>query len=128
MASWTDAAHSSLMTWDLTGQGFRMRLDPEVPAVLEQNVEAVVSDLLEMHDLDGDDVRAWAIHPGGPAILDVIGDRLGLGENDLRPSRAVLAEHGNCSSATVLLVLDRVRRDCELATATTLSRWPSGRD
>jgi predicted naringenin-chalcone synthase len=37
-----------------------------------------------------------------------------LGEADLAESWAVLNDHGNCSSATVLLVLERLRRERDL--------------
>lgn len=50
----------------------------------------------------------WAIHPGGPKIVDVVADRLGLDEPAVEASRAVLADHGNCSSATLLLILDQM--------------------
>jgi predicted naringenin-chalcone synthase len=39
-------------------------------------------------------------------VLDVVGEALGLDEEALRASRRVLAERGNCSSATVLLALE----------------------
>jgi predicted naringenin-chalcone synthase len=54
------------------------------------------------------DVGAWVIHPGGPEILDVVADKLGLSEEEVGPSRSVLHDFGNCSSATVLLILDRI--------------------
>ena len=57
------------------------------------------------------DLGGWSVHPGGPRILDVVADQLGLSEHDMAPSRTGLAEHGNCSSPTVLMVLDRLLRD-----------------
>jgi predicted naringenin-chalcone synthase len=39
-----------------------------------------------------------------------VAECLGLGDGDLAESRGVLAQDGNCSSATVLLVLEEVRR------------------
>ncbi len=71
----------------------------------------LVLELLTRHRLGVRDVAAWAVHPGGPRIIDVVADRLQLPESDVAGSRAVLREHGNCSSATVLLVLQRIRRD-----------------
>ena len=69
-----------------------------------------IDDLLTRNGLRRGDVQAWAVHPGGPRILDVVADRLGLAEDDLDASRRVLAEHGNCSSATLLLVLSELCR------------------
>ncbi len=53
----------------------------------------------------------WAIHPGGPRIISTVAERLGLQEEDVAPSRRVLRDHGNCSSATVLIVLDQLVQD-----------------
>jgi predicted naringenin-chalcone synthase len=97
------------MTWDVTDLGFRMGLSPEVPRVLARHVGPVVCDLLGRRGLRTSDVDAWAVHPGGPRILDTVAERLDLPSGALDASRQVLAEHGNCSSATVLLVLDALR-------------------
>jgi alkylresorcinol/alkylpyrone synthase len=106
----TAADAASLMTWSVTDHGFRMTLDRHVPDVLAAHVGPAVDDLLARNQLGRGDVAAWAVHPGGPRILDVVSDRLGLADDDLAASRHVLAEHGNCSSATLLLVLAELRR------------------
>ncbi|MFP8904962.1 type III polyketide synthase [Streptomyces atacamensis] len=111
IAALTDPATSDHMTWDVTDLGFRMGLSPRVPQVLAEHVRPVVKDLLARNGLDLPDVRAWAVHPGGPRILDTVRRELDLPPHALAASRSVLAEHGNCSSATVLLVLDRLLAD-----------------
>ena len=50
-------------------------------------------------------------HPGGKSILDAVERGLDLPDDALAHSRAVLAEFGNMSSATVLFVLQRVLED-----------------
>ncbi len=107
----TDARTADLMTWDITDLGFRMTLSRRVPEVLARHVRPLVDTLLADHGVAIEEVGGWAVHPGGPRILDVVVDRLGLRQDDLAASRQVLAEHGNCSSATVLLVLDELRRN-----------------
>ncbi len=109
-AARTDAQHADLMTWDITDAGFRMGLSPKVPEVLAEHVRPSVGDLLARHGLGLGDVAAWAVHPGGPRIVDTVAEELGLGEADVAESRAVLAEVGNCSSATILLILERLAR------------------
>jgi predicted naringenin-chalcone synthase len=104
----TDASTADHMTWDVTDLGFRMGLSPRVPDVLARHVGDVVEELLAGAGLRTEDVAGWAVHPGGPRILDVVRDHLGLTEEQLAASRHVLAEHGNCSSATVLLVLEEL--------------------
>jgi predicted naringenin-chalcone synthase len=106
----TDTATADHMTWDVTDLGFRMGLSPRVPDVLAVHVGPLVDSLLGRHGLTLSDVDGWAVHPGGPKILDVVRDRLGLSEEQMAPSRDTLATHGNCSSPTVLLIVDELRR------------------
>jgi len=96
----------SEMTWEIGNHGFALRLSPEVPKQLACSTEADLSRLL------GTGVRPdfWAVHPGGPAILDRIESALQLGPADLEQSRAILRRYGNMSSATILFILEEVRR------------------
>jgi alkylresorcinol/alkylpyrone synthase len=107
VVSRTDATTADHMTWHVTDLGFRMGLSPQVPEVLSRHVGPVVGDLLGRHGLTTAEVGGWAVHPGGPRILDVVRDSLELPAEALAPSRACLAEHGNCSSPTVLMILDQ---------------------
>jgi predicted naringenin-chalcone synthase len=106
----TDTATADHMTWEVTDLGFRMGLSPRVPDVLAEHVGPLVTELLDRHGMTLSDVDGWAVHPGGPKILDVVRDTLGLAEEQIAPSRDTLATHGNCSSATVLLIVDALRR------------------
>jgi predicted naringenin-chalcone synthase len=110
VAAVTDATKADYMTWDVTDQGFRMGLSPRVPAVLSVHVRPLVDDLLARHGLTIGDIDGWAVHPGGPKIVDVVQERLELSDTDVKASRDVLAAYGNCSSATVLLIVDALRR------------------
>jgi alkylresorcinol/alkylpyrone synthase len=104
----TDVTAIEQMTWDVTDLGFRMGLSPSVPDVLARHAGPVVTELLGRHGLAVGDVAGWAIHPGGRRIVEVVGETLGLDAAALAPSYGVLCDVGNCSSATVLLVLERV--------------------
>jgi predicted naringenin-chalcone synthase len=106
----TDTATADHMSWDVTDLGFRMGLSPKVPDVLAVYVGDLVDKLLVPRGLTVADVDGWAVHPGGPRILDVVRDELVLPEEALAESRGTLAEHGNCSSPTVLLILDALWR------------------
>jgi predicted naringenin-chalcone synthase len=96
------------MTWDVTDLGFRMGLSPRIPDVLEKHAAPVVNELLGRNGLTVSDVAGWAIHPGGRRIVEVVTKQLGLADSASRASYDVLRDVGNCSSATVLLVLQRV--------------------
>jgi alkylresorcinol/alkylpyrone synthase len=111
IASITDWASRDAMTWTITDTGFRMTLSPEVPRLLAAQVRGQVDDLLARHGLVVGDVAHWAIHPGGPRILDVCAEELDLDGTAMAASRDTLREHGNCSSATIVLVLERLLRD-----------------
>jgi predicted naringenin-chalcone synthase len=106
----TDTTVSEYMTWDITDLGFRMGLSHRVPEVLSRYVGQLVHELLDRHGLATTDVDGWAVHPGGPRILTVVERELGLPPSALAASRATLAAHGNCSSPTVLLILEALRR------------------
>lgn len=105
-----DFTTSDQMSWTITDHGFLMGLSPRVPVSLRRQVGPAVRTLLEPHGLAERDVAHWLIHPGGPSILDAIQARLELTSEQMAPSWAVLRDHGNCSSATVLLILDNLLR------------------
>lgn len=108
IAARTDVSTSELMTWDVTDLGFKMGLSPQIPDVLAGQIADVVDTLLARNGVVAADVAGWAVHPGGRRILDVVAERLELPAAAMAPSYAVLREFGNCSSATVLLVLERM--------------------
>jgi len=56
----------------------------------------------------------YAVHPGGPKILDRVRDVLALEERQIEASRRVLHEHGNMSSATVPHVWMDIARSADV--------------
>lgn len=110
VAAVTDPSTSDYMTWDVTDTGFRMGLSPRVADVLSDHLRPMVTQLLARNDLTLSNVDGWVVHPGGPRILDVTARDLELPPGALAASEATLREHGNCSSATVLLVLAELLR------------------
>ncbi|WP_206443409.1 type III polyketide synthase, partial [Candidatus Protofrankia californiensis] len=110
----TDSSVSEYMGLLVTDHGFRMRLSPQVPEVLERHVADLVTNLLTTHGYTSDDVDGWAIHPGGARILRVVAEQLQLSDEAIAPSYDVLREYGNCSSATVLIVLQRLLQTREI--------------
>ena len=104
----TDVTTADHMRWDITDLGFRMGLSRHLPDVVAGQVGPLVDRLLARNGLRREQVHGWAVHPGGPRILDVVAAELRLDDADLAPARRVLDQHGNCSSPTVLVVLDEL--------------------
>lgn len=101
---------ASEMAWNIGDEGFEMVLSTAVPKLVGVHVPAAVTSLLGEGETFAD-VPVWAVHPGGRAILDRAQDALALPDTAVSSSRAVLRDHGNMSSATVLFVLrDAVER------------------
>ncbi|MEV6684765.1 3-oxoacyl-[acyl-carrier-protein] synthase III C-terminal domain-containing protein [Streptomyces sp. NPDC051130] len=99
----------SLLGWDIGHWGFRMVMGRELPTLVRLHVAEEVEAFLAGHDLKPADVDAWICHPGGPKILDVLGEALGLPDTALAASRRSLASAGNLSSASVLHILGDVQ-------------------
>ena len=91
------------MTWTPTSTGMRMTLSREVP----EKIRDRLPDLLEELSLaSGVDIRVlksslFAVHPGGPKIIDQVKKRLELSEEQVQYSRKILKYRGNMSSATL---------------------------
>jgi alkylresorcinol/alkylpyrone synthase len=103
-----DFASIKQMSWNITDEGFVMGLSRRIPVSLGRALGPVIDRLLAPHGLTPRDVRHWLIHPGGPDILRVVQSGMKLSEEQVQPSYEVLAEYGNCSSSTVLIILDRM--------------------
>jgi alkylresorcinol/alkylpyrone synthase len=99
-----------LMGFHLGNGGLQIILDRELAPFVERHVEASVAGFLDRQGLRRDEIARWVLHPGGRKIIEVMACRLGLAAGDLAPTEAVLQEHGNMSSVTVLFVLDEVLR------------------
>jgi predicted naringenin-chalcone synthase len=98
------------MGWTVGDHGFEMSLSRRVPGLIAKHIRPWMESWLGDNGLSLDDVRSWAIHPGGPKILAAAGEGLGLPAEALAVSQDVYAAHGNMSSPTVLFILGRLRQ------------------
>jgi alpha-pyrone synthase len=105
--SWLEPGTQGEMAWELGDTGFQMRLSALVPRILGLNTGQFLATALALPPEQVRDLDFWAVHPGGPAILDQVERSLGLGPESLDASRAVLRDYGNMSSPTVFFVLAR---------------------
>jgi predicted naringenin-chalcone synthase len=97
------------MSWTIGDHGFEMTLSKRVPGLIREHLRPWLESWLGRHGLRLETIGSWAIHPGGPRILDAIAEALGLTEANLHTARQVFADHGNMSSPTVLFIVDRLR-------------------
>jgi predicted naringenin-chalcone synthase len=97
------------MTWTIGDHGFEMTLSSRVPEILGKGLPSWLESWLARAGVRREAIASWAIHPGGPRILTAIEKALGLSRDATATSREVLAQCGNLSSPTVLMVLDRLR-------------------
>jgi predicted naringenin-chalcone synthase len=98
------------MTWRVGDRGFVMTLSPEVAPLIRSHLAPWLEAWLGRYGLSAGEVGSWAVHPGGPRILDAVRDALGLDRSAMAESRSVLRDYGNMSSPTVMFILDRLIR------------------
>lgn len=96
------------MTWKLGDHGFQMSLSAEVPNWIQRKLRDWLVPWLAQQGFGLDGIGQWAVHPGGPRILDAIETSLELDDEALAASREVLRRYGNMSSPTVAFVLERL--------------------
>jgi alpha-pyrone synthase len=114
------------ITWRIGDSGFDMTLSGFVPLTLARALPEHAPAILA--GVPAEEVALWAVHPGGRSVLDAVVHGFGLPDRALDVSRAVLRDHGNMSSATVMFVLRRMmeaarpgERGCALAFGPGLS-------
>lgn len=98
------------MSWRIGNHGFEMYLSPRVPQLIASQLRPWLATWLERAGLTLPDLGSWAIHPGGPRILDTISSALGLPREATSVSREILAQCGNMSSPTILFILKELMR------------------
>ncbi|MHC2183898.1 putative naringenin-chalcone synthase [Paenibacillus sp. PvR052] len=96
------------MVWEVGNTGFDLYLSPHIPKLIGQGVPAEVERFLGQTKPE-----LWAIHPGGRGIVDTLQDIFGLTDDQVRPSRNVLRQYGNLSSATILFVLNEMKQELQ---------------
>jgi predicted naringenin-chalcone synthase len=84
------------------------QLSLSLPHLAGKAVAGVIKKLLEPLNMDVQDVKHWALHPGGEKIINAVRDAIGLTEKQTCASRAILSEYGNMSSPSVWFVLQRI--------------------
>ncbi|GIZ09824.1 3-oxoacyl-[acyl-carrier-protein] synthase III C-terminal domain-containing protein [Flavobacterium sp. UMI-01] len=105
------------MSWDLGEYNFLMTLSKRVPVFIRKNIKSFLTNLCQKGGIKLDEFKSkmhFAIHPGGPKIIDYVVGELGLQEEQASWSYFVLRKHGNMSSATIPHIFDKIIKDPEI--------------
>jgi predicted naringenin-chalcone synthase len=110
------------MRWVVGDHGMQMTLSRDVPEEIARVLRGFATELFARAGIDLRRIRdcAFAVHPGGPRIIDGVRDVLELDEPQVRTSRAVLLDHGNMSSATLPHIWMRLLADPQIAPGTPI--------
>ena len=105
------------MAWTCSDWGMQMSLTREVPDRIAAVLGAFVDGLASRAGLGHQERReaVYAVHPGGPKIVDRAREVLQLEEAQVACSRRVLLERGNMSSATLPHIWMELLRDAGVA-------------
>jgi predicted naringenin-chalcone synthase len=99
------------MAWNINDTGFLMRLSSYVPDFLEKGVNPLIGQLLKQMNLKMEDIKHFALHPGGRRILEGIEQSLKISKEQNQASYEILRNYGNMSSVTILFVLQYLWQD-----------------
>jgi len=99
---------ASVMGWKIGNFGFEMMLSPELPKIILEAAAPMLKNILGQKNISPEQIKHWALHPGGRAILDALQKGLSLSDNQMQPSRKTLNNFGNRSSASILFVLKEI--------------------
>jgi len=86
-------------------------LKPEVPALAARHCATVFADTLARNGVRRSQIKSWIFHTGGRDVLLALREKFGLSSHDVRWSEAILRDHGNMSSPSVLFVLQAALAD-----------------
>jgi predicted naringenin-chalcone synthase len=90
--------------WTPAAFGMQMELSRSVPEKVRANVREVLLELVQRCNLSLDDVlknALFAVHPGGPRIIEAVEEVLELKAEQVAASKKILFERGNMSSSTL---------------------------
>lgn len=86
--------------------GITCELSEQLPDYIYRGVDPVVAEVLRDNGLDKSDIDLWAVHPGGPKIIEQSVRSLGISPERAEQSWNVLARFGNMLSVSLLFVLE----------------------
>jgi predicted naringenin-chalcone synthase len=117
------------MEWMVSDWGMKMTLSKDVPTMVGTKVRDLTIRWLESRGYDLADIskRAiFAVHPGGPKIIDQVAQTLELKTSQVQASRDLLRDRGNMSSATLPHLWERLANDPSIPSGTPIISYAFG--
>jgi predicted naringenin-chalcone synthase len=102
---------SDSMHWVCQDWGLKMKLEKDVPVRIARALPSFVTKLLADAKADSGAEVYFAIHPGGPKIIQQIAKILELSPEQFEHSLWVLQNYGNMSSATLPHIWEKLWND-----------------
>ncbi|KAB2626875.1 chalcone synthase [Pyrus ussuriensis x Pyrus communis] len=89
-------------------EGINFKLGRDLPQKIGENIEVFCKKLVVAANAELRDFNElfWAVHLGGPAILNKLESTLKLSSDKLECSRRALMDYGNVSSDTIFYVME----------------------
>lgn len=107
--TWPDTR--DMMGWDIGDTGFDLVLARDIPTFVTQDFAPFCDAFLQREGLSRADMNEPACHPGGGRVVEALDHYFGDDVGNIDTTRAVLKQHGNMSSPTILFVLKQLLMD-----------------
>lgn len=96
------------MTWSVGGDSMTMTLARDISKSIGEHLPSFLKRLAGNTNLEN---AVFAVHPGGPQIIDDVTKTLLLNKSQVAYSEKILLEHGNMSSATIPHIWNLILND-----------------
>ncbi len=106
--TWPDSLE--IMGWSVENDGLGVVFSQDIPTLVRRDLGAALDAYLARHGLARVDIDHYVSHPGGAKVVRALEEVFGLQRGALVEAREVLRDYGNMSAASVLFVLEAVRR------------------
>lgn len=111
------------MSWELGEYNFLMTLSKRVPVFIRKNIKSFLATLCSKVDVDLEEQKSkmhFAIHPGGPKIIDYVVDAVGISKEQACWSYEILYREGNMSSSTIPHIFNEIINDPNIVSGTKI--------
>lgn len=117
------------MEWMVSDWGMKMTLSKDVPMMVGDKIREFTLRWLGQRGYDLNNVvknGIFAVHPGGPKIIDQVRKHLELSDEQVSASRRLLRQRGNMSSATLPHVWEQILEDDSIPPGTPIISYAFG--